>query len=121
MTERAPVTVVETPEFLAATRKLMDDEERSLLVDHLSRNPEEGDLVPECGGVRKLRWALEGRGKRGGARVIYYFHSDAVPLYALTAYAKNVRDDLKAEERKALRLLAKGIADAHTKRRRKTR
>ncbi len=70
MTGSPPVTVVETPEFLAATRKLMPEEERSLLVDYLAHNPQEGDLIPGAGGVRKLRWGLEGRGKRGGARVI---------------------------------------------------
>ena len=56
----APVTVVETPEFLAATRKLMDVDERALLVDHLALNPMAGDLIPGTGGVRKLRWGLEG-------------------------------------------------------------
>jgi hypothetical protein len=62
----APVTVIETPEFLAATRKLMEAGERGLLVDHLAHNPKAGDLIPGTGGVRKLRWGLEGRGKRGG-------------------------------------------------------
>lgn len=61
-----PVTVVETPGFLSATSKLMDDEERALLVDYLAYNPSAGDLIPGTGGIRKLRWGLEGRGKRGG-------------------------------------------------------
>lgn len=68
MARTIPVTVVETPEFLAATDKLMDEAERMLLVDYLARNPTAGDLITGTGGVRKLRWALEGRGKRGGAR-----------------------------------------------------
>jgi putative transcriptional regulator len=85
---RALVTVVETPEFLAATRKLMDARERGLLVDHLALNPMAGDVIPGTGGVRKLRWGLEGRGKRGGARVIYFYDSAGIPLFALTAYAK---------------------------------
>ena len=73
MTGIAPVTVVETPEFLAATRKLLTEDERAALVDHLARNPDAGDLISGTGGLRKLRWAVEGRGKRGGARVIYFF------------------------------------------------
>lgn len=63
----------------------MTDEERSLLVDYLAYNPAAGDLIPGAGGVRKLRWGLEGRGKRGGARVVYFYHSEAMPLFALTA------------------------------------
>jgi hypothetical protein len=59
MSRPAPVSVVETPEFLAATRRIMDDDERGLLVDYLARNPTAGDLIPGAGGVRKLRWALE--------------------------------------------------------------
>lgn len=55
MARKPPVTVVETPEFLAATRKLMSDEERGLLVDYLAGNPTAGDLIPGTGGVRKLR------------------------------------------------------------------
>jgi len=70
MSRPVPVSVVETPEFLAATRRIMDDDERGLLVDYLARNPFAGDLIPGTGGVRKLRWSLEGRGKRGGARVV---------------------------------------------------
>lgn len=77
MVETVPVSVVETPEFLSATRKLMSDGERTLLVDYLAYNPTAGDLIPGTGGVRKLRWALEGRGKRGGARVVYFDHAPA--------------------------------------------
>lgn len=113
MTGSPPVTVVETPEFLAATRKLMPEEERSLLVDYLAHNPQEGDLIPGAGGVRKLRWGLEGRGKRGGARVIYFYHSPNLPLFALTAYAKNQRDDLTQDQRDGFRQLAKSIAETY--------
>lgn len=77
MVETVPVSVVETPEFLSATRKLMSDGERTLLVDYLAYNPTAGDLIRGTGGVRKLRWALEGRGKRGGARVVYFHHAPA--------------------------------------------
>ena len=53
-----------------ATHCSMTDEERALLVDYLAYNPTSGDLIPGTGGVRKLRWGLPGRGKRGGARVV---------------------------------------------------
>jgi hypothetical protein len=54
MARTVPISVVETPEFLSATRKLMSDEERALLVDYLAHNPTAGDLIPGTGGVRKL-------------------------------------------------------------------
>jgi hypothetical protein len=121
MAKRALITIVETPEFLSASRKLLNDQQRAELVDYLARNPEEGDLIPESGGVRKLRWALEGRGKRGGARVIYFYHSHKLPVFLLTAYAKNQRDDLSASDLKNFRTLTKSIADTYAVKRRKTK
>lgn len=112
MPRSAPVSVVETPEFLSATRKLMDDEERAALVDFLAYNPTVGDLIPGTGGVRKLRWALAGRGKRGGARVIYFYHGAGLPVFALTAYAKAVRANLSQAERNDFRRLTKLLVDS---------
>ena len=85
MATRLPITVVETPEFLSGTRKLMGERERTLLIDYLAWNPTAGDLIPGTGGVRRLRWALEGRGKRGGARVVYFHHDADMPLFMLAA------------------------------------
>ena len=69
----------------------MDDEEWAVLIDYLACNPGAGDLIQGTGGMRKLRWGLAGRGKRGGARVIYFYHSPRIPLFALTAFAKGRR------------------------------
>lgn len=80
----------------------MSEEEISALVDVLAYNPEAGALIRGTGGLRKLRVATQGRGKRGGGRVIYYYHSEAMPLYLLLAYSKSERDDLTAAQRKAL-------------------
>jgi len=85
-------------EFLRATKKLMDDAERVELVGYLACNPTAGDLIPGTGGVRKIRWGLEGRGKRGGARVIFFFHDMEMPLYILEAFAKNDRANLTQSE-----------------------
>jgi hypothetical protein len=109
------ITVAETPKFVAVARKLMAEHERMALIDHLAGNPLAGDLMPGTGGVRKLRWALEGRGKRGGARVIYYFHSGQIPLLLLDAYAKNEKADLKPDEIVRLRRIVKTITDAVAK------
>ena len=105
MPRSCPVSVIETPEFLSTTRKLMTEAERVLVVDYLAYNPMAGDLVPGTGGVRKIRWALEGRGKSGGARVIYFYHDADIPLFALTAFAKNEQADISADERNDFRRL----------------
>jgi hypothetical protein len=112
-----PITVVEMDEFLAATRKLMDDEERAELVSYLACHPAAGVVIPGAGGVRKMRWGLEGRGKRGGARVIYYYHDMEMPLYLLTAYAKNEREDLDQSEIKTMRRLVPVLVEMNRKRR----
>ena len=113
--DQKPVSVVETPEFLTATRRIMDDEERAVLIDYLAYNPGAGDLIRGTGGVRKLRWGLTGRGKRGGARVIYFYHSPEIPLFALTAFAKGRRTDLAQAERNGLRELTTRLRDTYLK------
>jgi hypothetical protein len=70
-----------------------------------------GDVMPGAGGARKLRWAAKGKGKRGGARIIYVYVVIAPRIYLLRCYAKNVRTDLTADEKRELRQIA-----AHLKR-----
>lgn len=111
------VTVVETPEFIRRIDKLMDDDERAALVLYLAGNPTAGDLIPGTGGVRKLRWGLEGRGKRGGARIIHFFHNPHLPLFLLTAFAKNERTDISGADRNSFRELTKLLVDTYGRRR----
>src|SRR5438132_9625421 len=94
----APMTVVETEEFLRKAKPLISDAEQEELVAFLGANPEAGKVIPETGGVRKVRWGLAGRGKRGGARVIYYYHSERLPLFLLSAYPKNEKANLSKAE-----------------------
>jgi hypothetical protein len=96
------LTVAELPEYLRTAGKLLSDEDRRAVVSYLAAHPKAGDLMEGTGGVRKLRWAREGRGKSGGVRVIYYFHSEAMPLYLLTMFAKNERANLSKAERNEL-------------------
>ncbi|MCM2266027.1 MAG: type II toxin-antitoxin system RelE/ParE family toxin [Desulfuromonadales bacterium] len=99
------VTVAETGEFVRRASSLLADDEREALVFYLSYHPEAGVLVRETGGLRKLRWGIGSKGKRGGARVIYYFHSERMPLYLLTVYAKGEQADLSSDDRRQLRSL----------------
>lgn len=95
-----PMTVVETERFLKDVRPLLSDAERAELVAFIGANPEAGEVIAETGGVRKIRWALAGKGKRGGARVIYYHQSERLPVFLLAAYAKNAKANLSRAERK---------------------
>ncbi len=112
----APFTVIETPEFLSACHKLMGESDRNLLVDYLAYNPTAGDLITGTGGVRKLRWGLDGRGKRGGARVIYFVHNADMPLFLLTVYAKNERADLSDKDRNDFGRLTGRLVEAFKRR-----
>jgi len=67
------ITVVETEEFLDDVHGVLSEDEHDALILFVAQQPEAGVLMPGTGGLRKLRWASKGRGKRGGSRVIYYF------------------------------------------------
>ena len=96
------ITVAETPEYIRCAARLLSAEERSGVVVYLAANPTAGDLIQGTGGVRKLRWAHGGRGKSGGVRVVYFFHSESIPLYLLTVFGKNERANLSHAERNDL-------------------
>jgi hypothetical protein len=107
------ITVAEVPEYIRRSAKLLSESERNGVIDHVAANPKAGDLIQGTGGVRKLRWARSGRGKSGGVRVIYYFHSEVLPLYLLTVFGKGEKADLSQAERNELAKLVqvlKGFA-----------
>jgi len=81
----------------------MDDENYSALQLHLAKCPEAGDVIRGSGGIRKVRWAGSGRGKRGGLRVIYYWWVAKDRISMLLVYPKNEQDDLTADQVKLLR------------------
>ncbi len=105
----ALVTVAETPEYIRGAERLLSAAERGEVVAYLAAHPEAGDLMQGTGGIRKLRWARSGRGKSGGVRVIYYFHSESMPLYLLTVYGKNEKSNLSKAERNDLAGLVRAL------------
>jgi hypothetical protein len=101
------LTVAELPEYVRRAQKLLTEDERGDIVSYLAAFPRDGDLIRGTGGIRKIRWGQGGRGKSGGVRIIYYYHSERMPLYALTVFAKNERADLSQAERNELAKLVK--------------
>ena len=102
------ITVAETAPFQRKISTLLSAEERSDLIAYLAEYPSAGALIQATGGIRKLRWARQGSGKSGGIRVVYYFHSETMPLYLLAAFGKNEKANLSSEEQ---HLLAKAVKD----------
>lgn len=102
-------TVAETTEFQRQVTKLLSEDERQELIDFLAKNPTAGDPIPETNGVRKLRFAAKGKGKSGGARVIYYFYDETLPLYALMAYGKGKKDKLSPDQKKVVAAFAEAL------------
>lgn len=93
---------VETPAFSAWREQYLSDEAFRLLQNSLLEDPDQGDVMVKGSGLRKMRWALPGRGKRGGARVIYLVRRAASRIDLLLGYAKNQQDNLTAKQLEAL-------------------
>ena len=104
-----------TPSFLRDTAKF-DGDERGEIVAYLGLNPEAGEILAETGGVRKLRWKAPGRGKRGGFRVVYYYHDDSLPSFLLNLFAKNEKSNLSAAERNAMKMLLPRLVAGYKRR-----
>jgi hypothetical protein len=99
---------IETPVFTRVIVELLGDEEYRHLQLALLHRPESGALIPKANGLRKIRWALPGRGKRGGLRVIYFWDWPSQSFYMLYAYPKNQQEYLTAEQ---LRILGRLVRE----------
>ena len=87
-------TFIELEPFAAVRDKYLDDDEFAELQWYLAGQPDAGDVIPGSSGCRKVRWALAGRGKRGGARVIYFVRLASGQIVLVTMYGKNVRENV---------------------------
>lgn len=97
------------PAFERSARKLLEEEDRRALEGLLCENPEAGAVIRGTGGFRKLRFALAGRGKSGGTRVIYFFDDPCDRVYMLLVYAKGIRESLSRAEINELASLAREL------------
>ena len=93
---------VETPIFTKVIARLIDDDEYRSLQIALMLRPEQGPVIRGTGGLRKVRWARPGGGKRGGLRVVYYWAPSESAFFMLYAYSKNDQGDLTAAQARAL-------------------
>jgi hypothetical protein len=104
------ISVIETRAYLTNAERLLSEEDRSAVIDVIASDPEGGVVIPGTGGLRKLRIALPGRGKRGGARVIYWYHSPGLPVLLLWMLAKSVTADLTKDQYRRLTQAVEGLA-----------
>ena len=106
---RRPVSVTEFAGYKRRADELLSEVEQDAVIDLVAYDPTRGDLIPSAGGLRKLRVAVGGSGKRGGARVIYYFYNENFPILLVALYAKNEKSDLTAQEKKFFATLVQEI------------
>ncbi|HSW69448.1 MAG TPA: type II toxin-antitoxin system RelE/ParE family toxin [Gammaproteobacteria bacterium] len=110
MRKRILQTVVETPEFIKQANDCMDDKERQNFINYIAGNPSAGALIQSTGGARKIRWQADAhKGKSGGARIIYFYYNQNIPIFLFTAYKKNKKINLTAAEKTTLRKIIKLI------------
>ena len=106
---RRPVSVIELPGYRRRANELLSSIEQDAIIDLIAYEPTCGDLIPGTGGLRKVRVGRGGSGKRGGARVIYYFYNTDYPILSVAIYAKNEKADLSAQDKKKFAALVKEI------------
>lgn len=97
------MVIVETPIFTKLISEIMSDDEYKELQEALVIKPDLGVLIKNSGGLRKIRWSVDGRGKRGGVRIIYYWMTANEQLYMMYIFPKNAQDNLTDAQTKALR------------------
>jgi RelE toxin of RelE / RelB toxin-antitoxin system len=96
---RRPISVLELAGYRRRADQLLTENEQEAVIDLVAYEPACGDVIPGTGGLRKVRIGRGSHGKRGGARVVYYFHDAGVPIFLLAVYAKNEKGDLTAAEK----------------------
>jgi mRNA-degrading endonuclease RelE of RelBE toxin-antitoxin system len=99
---------IETPIFTREVEKFLNDEEYRSLQLALVLSPDQGNVIPNSGGLRKLRWGFPGKGKRGGCRLIYFWDKPEDTIFMLLVYPKSKQEDLTPEQLKVLKRIMQG-------------
>jgi hypothetical protein len=110
-----PVEIAETRTYQKDADSLLTDDERSAIQMFVALNPEAGDLIQGTGGVRKLRWGRQNKGKSGGARIVYFYHDPEMPIFLIALYAKSERDNLPQSEKNLLKLFVRELVESYKK------
>ena len=108
---RKPISVIELPGYRRRADELLSADEQEAIIDLIAYEPTCGDLIPGTGGLRKVRVGRGSSGKRGGARVLYYFYNADFPALMVALYAKNEKADVSPRGKKRFAALVKEIMD----------
>ena len=103
------IAVCEMTAFTRKAGKLWTREEHDEFVDFIAQNPEAGDVIEGTGGARKVRWARAGMGKRGGTKIITYYHGETLPVFLFMLFAKNERQDIGPDDKRDLATAIAGL------------
>ncbi|MBC2600528.1 addiction module toxin RelE [Puniceicoccus vermicola] len=109
------LTLVEQPAFTKNVLQVFEDDEYRELQTELVANPKVGDVIPHLSGLRKMRWGAKGKGKRGGARIIYLYLPKAGIIYLFYLFTKGDITDLKPEQKKRVAKLVTEIKEVYEK------
>lgn len=107
------ISVVELPRYQARARAFLTEVEQEAIVQVIAKDPTTGVLIQGTGGLRKMRFGAGDRGKSGGVRIVYYFHSDAMPAYLLALFPKSRRANLPRAELNALANFVEALKRIH--------
>ena len=108
-------TFIEHPTFTKQIESLFENDEYRRLQTDLAANPESGDVIPGLAGLRKLRWGAKGKGKRGGARIIYLLIPEPGIVYLFYAYTKGDITDMSSDQKRRLAKAVEDIKKEHQK------
>ncbi len=107
------ITIAETHSFQKESQNILGESEVDKLKDFLSINPQSGDIIPGLRGIRKIRWQVNHKGKSGGARIIYFFYNEKIPVFLLDIYRKSDKDDMSPKEKKVLNNMVDELIDSY--------
>jgi mRNA-degrading endonuclease RelE of RelBE toxin-antitoxin system len=108
-----PITIAELKSAERDLRKVLSEAEANKLFDFLAVNPESGDVIPETGGIRKLRWKGQGKGQSKGIRVCYFYHDLNMPLFILAVYSKGEQLRLTKREEQLMAKLVRNLTEEY--------